>query len=509
MAINFRKFFCKVFNGWNWFYRKADCRRYEKKVLVETCTVSGKFPNVFCKSVVPVYYYEDELPLPICDVCEEEIETVIVPVCLLSGLLPNEFCEDIVDGVFEKGKEPTEVCNLCKEKYTVVEHPLFGVSGIDYMIGYVPWDAHALNIPFTENFTREDWVEGCELMAKNGVNAVRFFLACGEKKDDINNYILPFKKIGNNYVNLFNYDHDDMVEYEWRLNEFWKRGIATVLCVCTGIKENRFSNTVWHGDRNNGYPEDVDGKIVRRKLTTNCREFLIDGYTKLAVRKVTINLYKRWKNKPVIFEDINEPEGFGNTEKVNWHRYMLRGLKSNGCPKKKMGFEKWDSGLVLDLLSEFDCWCWNHGVNNLDWFVRFHQSGCELQKYFFDKFVYFAQDADGHIKDYPGRGLVGYKWDEDFKRACPVDMRNGLIYDANHNGGGWIIWSAGAWYNKNVSGKPNYKDWKYVAIDGLTREECEHWNVKWEDFSSIGLNAIRKPLGELKAIKDAVNVMFK
>lgn len=394
-------------------------------------------------------------------------------------------------------------------EHSYTKYPLFGEGAIDFMSGYVPWDVHALNIPFHENFTREDWSAGAELLCKYGVNAVRFFVACGEQSGDINKYVLPFKKIGNNKVNLFDYNHPDMEEYEWRLNEFWKRGIATVLCLCTGIKGSRFEHTVWHGKNNNGYNGNA--------LTTNVDAFMTDKWSKLAVRKVAINLYKRWKQHPVIFETINEPQRFGNIENYNWQRYIIKGLKSNGCPMKKVGFEFWDSGKVEDLLKEFGCWAWQHGVNNIDWFRRFHKPGVEMQKFYFIPFEYVASDADGWLNDswcpnydFDGLGLVGWKWNHKFKKPCPTHMRDGLIYDYNHFGGGWIIWSAGAWYNKNDTGKPNYKDWYHVAIDGLTKEECKKWDVDWNHFSHIPKGTSKRvPLGELVAVKIVMERIYK
>lgn len=407
-----------------------------------------------------------------------------------------------------KSLEPEE------SEFTYTKYPLFGDGAVNFVSGMNPWDSHAINLPFHSEFTREQWSEGCELLSQYGVNFVRFFLATGEGPEDIGRMIYPFKKLGAHKVDLFDYDHDDMVEFEWRLNELWKRGIATMLCLCTGIKGFRFANSVWHGDRNKGYPErQNDGSIVWKKLTTDCDDFMRHKYSRLAVRKVAVNLYKRWSNKPVVIETINEPNAFGPGQNYDWNTYILRGLKSNGCPRNKMAFGWFDSGKVEDLLSTFNCRVFPHGVNTIGWFNRFHLKGCEMQKYYFTQFDGVGVDADGYTPEiYPnhimtGQGLIGWGWNKKFKRACPAHMGDGLVYTHDHNGGGWIIWSAGAWYNKNISGVPNYNDWYHVAVEGLTKEECNEWNVKWEDFSYI-INDIRVPLGELMAVKLAMERIF-
>jgi hypothetical protein len=402
--------------------------------------------------------------------------------------------------------------------FTYTKYPLFGEGAVNFVSGMNPWDSHVISIPFHSNFTRAQWVEGCELLSQYGVNFVRFFMATGEGKDDINNFIYPFKKIGNNKVDLFDYDHDDMVEYEWRLNELWKRGITTMLCLCTGIKNKRFPYCVWHGDRNNGYPErQSDGSIVRKKLATDADYFMRDKYSRLSARKVGINLYKRWKAYPVVIEGINEPMLFGAGEIYDWTRYLQRGLKSNGCPGTKMAFAWFDSGKVEDLLNEFDCRTFPHGINAMDWFRRFHKPGTEMQKHYFVPFYGVGVDADGHISndgsmpnyDFVGRGLIGWTWNKNFIRACPTHMRDGLVYTYDHSGGGWIIWSAGAWYNKNDTGKPNYNDWYHTAIEGLSEAECRAWNVEWNDFSYIPQGETQRiPLGELVAVKLAMERIF-
>jgi hypothetical protein len=127
-----------------------------------------------------------------------------------------------------------------------------------------------------------------------------------------------------------------------------------------------------------------------------------------------------------------------------------------------------------------------------------------------------ASDSDGHSDDswcpnydFDGLGLVGWTWNKNFKRACPTHMRDGLVYDYDHDGGGWIIWSAGAWYRYNNTGKPNYKDWYHVAVEGLSKAECEDWDVDWNHFSYIPKGTDKRvPLGELVAIKIAMERIF-
>ena len=417
-------------------------------------------------------------------------------------------------------KSITYLKNLVPEEpeFTYTKYPLFGEGAVNFVSGMNPWDSHSISLPFHKNFTREQWSEGCELLSQYGVNFVRFFLATGEGPEDIGRMIYPFKKLGAHKVDLFDYDHDDMVEYEWRLNELWKRGITTMLTLCTGIKGSRFEHCVWHGDRNRGYPEKKnDSSIVWHKLTTDHDDFMNHKYSRLAARKVAVHLDKRWKNHPMVIETINEPIGFGNNENHYWNTYILRGLKSNGCPGSKMAFGWFDSGKVEDLLNEFDCRVFRHGVNALDWFKRFHKRGCEMQKYYFVPFYGVGVDADGHTSntgempnyDFEGKGLIGWGWNKNFRRACPVDMVDGLLYDYYNSGGGWIIWSAGAWYNRNTSGLPNYNDWYHVAVEGLTKAECVKCGVEWYDFSfRPDLMEDRIPLGELVAVKMAMERIF-
>jgi len=246
------------------------------------------------------------------------------------------------------------------------------------------------------------------------------------------------------------------------------------------------------------------------KLTTDHNEFMTHKYSKLATRKVGVSLYKRWKTKPVVIEGINEPISFSAGENFNWNTYLFRGLKSNGCPGNKMSFGWFDSGKAHDLLGTFGCRTFPHGINDLSWFQEYHKPHKHLQKYYFTQFPNFGVDADGALSEHPGTGLVGWLWNKKFKRACPVHMVDGLLYTYDHSGGGWIIWSAGAWYNKNSSGRPNYNDWYHVAVEGLTKDECIKWNVKWDEFSHIPKGTTKRvPLGELPAIKLAMEAIFK
>ncbi len=370
---------------------------------------------------------------------------------------------------------------------------------VNYMLGYVPRDLHSLNLPYHSEFTRENWSESANLMRKNHVNTTRFFLCTGEKKGDLDNFILPFKREPDGRFDLLQFG-EGIEEIEWRLNEFWKRGIFTVLCIASGIKENRFAYTVWNGKNN------------INNTTSDFRYFMTHSHTISVYKKVIKMLRERWKGKPVIFELVNEPEAFNSIQLFNWHMKILDYCRRIGIPSRKLAFEKWDSSKVLEILKKYNCWMFVHAVNHINWFERFHLPGCEMQRYFFNVYKWVAADSDGAKKregDLPllGEGLVGKTWNSEFKRPAPKHMKDGLIFDYKHKGAGWIIMSAGAYYKSADGDKPIHKDWKHVAIDGLTEEECKNQNVKWELFSYRKLFKQRS-LGELRAIRKAANRLF-
>lgn len=365
------------------------------------------------------------------------------------------------------------------------KYPLFDVN---FMAGYVPWDLHALNLPYHAHFDANDWGMGARLMAQNHVNATRFFLATGEKEGDLDNFLLPFYRTSSGKHNLRKWG-TGMNVIEGRLENFWERDITTVICLASGIKGARFKHTVWHGDNN------------INNTCTDHRDFTRDRKTKNVYKDVLEMLWERWKTKPVIFNLLNEVYNY------EWHDEMMTYARSIGIPGKRLAFEKWDSGHCEDLLKEFDCWMLIHGVNHIGWFNKWHRRGRALQYEYFVPFDWVGSDSDGHDPEFPGQGLKGVNWNPLFRRPAPQHMRQGLIHDKRKQGAGWIIMSAGAYYTHPHGDRPHFDEWKRVALDGLTKDECRQWDVDWKLFSYRKWLK-RKPLGELKAIRKAMNKLF-
>ena len=371
-------------------------------------------------------------------------------------------------------------------------YPLFDVK---YMAGYVPWDLHALNLPYHAHFDKYDWLQGAGLMAKNGVNATRFFLSTGEKEGDLDNFILPFLKQPSGKFDLTQFGLD-FYEIEARLQKFWERDIWTVICIASGIKENRFQHTVWH--RKNNINETTD----------DYRYFMIDPKTIDIYKAVLKNLWEAWVGKPVIFEFINEPP-HDTVIKFRWYDWIMNYAKQLGIARHHFAFEKWDSSKIIDLLEAHGCWMFDHGVNHVNYFKRFHRG--EMQE-IYEAYDWIAADSDGHKIsegewDLRGKGLKGLSWNDNFRRPSPKHMKDGLIYDHKHGGKGWIIMSAAAYYKHANGDQPNFVDWQHAAIPGLNKDECKSWSVDWRLFSyQKGLR--RKPLGELKAIRKAMRKLF-
>ena len=329
---------------------------------------------------------------------------------------------------------------MIKTKYRLFEH--------NYLLGYVPWDFHALNLPFHASFDALDWEHGAELMAKNRVNGTRFFLATGEKVGDLRNYHIPFLRTDDKF-DLTKFGEDDMNQIEWRLEKFWERGIATMICLATGIKGQRFKHTVWHKDNN------ING------TTDNHRDFMAHLGTKMTYMKVIRNLWKRWKHKPVIFEFINEPHAFSNKAQLTWYKRMMTYCLTLGIPRRQYAFKPYD---------------------------------------------YVACNSDGACEEFPGTGLVGRSWGDELRKPAPQHMKEGLKHDYKKDGAGWFIGSAGAYFANAEGDKPNFEHWRLAAVDGLNKLECKFQGVDWNLFSyRKGLK--RVPLGELKAIRKASKIL--
>lgn len=374
---------------------------------------------------------------------------------------------------------------------TKTKYPLFDVN---FMAGYAPWDLHALNLPYHSHFDRHDWEEGADLMRDNHVNSTRLFLSTGGAGPDADNRFIPFLRKPNGKFDLTKFG-SDMSEIEWRLEKFWERDIATVICIASGIKgvADRFKQSVWYG-RNN-----VNG------TTHDHKRFMDHDGTMTVYKKVLKNLWERWKDKPVIFEFINEP-AYNNMTMFNWYSKMMERCRELGIPGRQFAFEKWDSSKILSLLREHKCWCLVHGVNHVGWFKKWHRRGREMQK-IYEEFDHVAADSDGHDGEFPGEGLVGKLWNPNFKRPAPKHIESGLIHDHEKSGAGWMVMSAGAYYKNPIPDRPNHVDLKHAAVPGLEKHECEAYGVDWSLFSYRKLLK-RYPLGELVAIRRAMDKLF-
>lgn len=372
------------------------------------------------------------------------------------------------------------------------KYPLFETG---FILGHAPWDLHALNLPYHSHFSREDWEEGAKLCAQNRVNTVRFFLSTGGAGPDADNRFIPFLRKQSGKYDLLKFG-PEMEEIKWRLEKFWERDITTLIVIASGIKgvADRFEQSVWC--RKNNINE----------TTHDHKRFMDHEKTIRAYKRVLKNLWERWRDKPVIFEFINEP-GFANRTMFNWYDTMMSYCEHLGIPNNQFAFEKWDSGYCHELLEMYRCWMFIHGVNHIGWFNKWHRRGRSLQKDYFVPHDYVASDSDGADGEFPGKGLVGKLWNQNFKRPAPQHMRQGLIHDHKKSGAGWMIMSAAAYYKNPIPDRPHYDDWRHAAMDGLTKEECKQQNVDWNLFSyRKGLK--RVPLGELKAIRKASNKMF-
>ena len=173
------------------------------------------------------------------------------------------------------------------------------------------------------------------------------FLATGEKEGDLENYFIPFLRKANGKFDLTKFG-DDMEEIEWRLERFWERDITTMICIATGIKGPRFAHTVWHKGNN------------INNTTDNHKRFMGHEETRRVYKRVIKNLWLRWKDKPVIFEFINEPHAFNTLTQYAWYQEIIDYCLEIGIPKHQLAFEFWDSGRVEDLLKKYDCWCFSY-----------------------------------------------------------------------------------------------------------------------------------------------------
>jgi len=397
--------------------------------------------------------------------------------------------------------------------YKQTKYPFFEYM---YSIGYTPWDAHANSLPFTDNFTWENWCEGVELCRAHNVNLTRFFLVTrdGTGLD----YVVPFKKIHKKY-DLFDTDCEGYDELYKRLNEFWERGITTMLCMASGIKDvaNRFKYSVWNGKNN------VNGTV------TESKNFMSHDPTEDVMVNMILHFHfdRGWKDKPVIYEIINEYNA-NDVRMKNFYTKVVVRLVNAGVPIERIAVEYWNSSKCWELSKERKGIIMpHHGCNHAETCGRLHRG--ELQKYFHEAQIVFMLDSDGQCNNpeegfYPGVGLVGLLWNANFRRYAPTHIKPSFIMDEALAGNGLIVWSAGAYYKNADGNAPNYKDWKKVAMTGLTEAEVNEWFKYFKkkrkeynkpvpsDFTvnpKLFVNKNGNPVGELMAIKQATNRMFE
>lgn len=404
------------------------------------------------------------------------------------------YANDDISKLGEAKKHIMSVRGKLEEPYppdnpiTKTKYPLFDVG---FMMGAVPWDIWALNLPYTANFTRENWEEGANLMAQHGVNAVRFFLTGTENAGDLDRFLMPFKRVGKKFdMTELGGEIDEIL---WRLEKFWERDITTMICVASGIKGKGFEHTVWHGRHN------------VNETTEDHRRFMTNDKTNEINAKVISLLCKVCPKDKAIIEGINEPLSFSTVERYNYHRFIMNYCKSLGLKGKHMAFQKWDSGCCHDLLKEFDCWMMIHAMNCIDHMKVVHKAS--MQREYFNEFYFVATNSDGTVKDYPGHGLIGKAWGKSLRKAAPLHILEMLKFDYKNSGAGCMFMSAGAYYKNLHNDKPNFRDWEHTNVGGLTRDECKEQGVDWSLFSYRKLLK-QYPLGELVAIRKAAEELF-
>jgi len=384
-----------------------------------------------------------------------------------------------------------------KKKMNKCKYPL---DKVDFALAYVPADISALVLPFTLlKFRKKLWDKMADTMAKYDINSTRFFLTCTEDDWQKKNTIVCFKKKAGGKYDLTEFDETKMGKLEERLESFWQRDITTIICIGKDIKEARFRFSPWHGKNNiNGTVEDA-------------KDFMRDETTQTIFDTVFLNLWERWKTKPIIFEFINEPSGAPELL-FSWYDKRIKVGKKAKIPMKRMALNFFHSGKCLELLTKHPkVWVFLHGVNQTGWFQRFNKAGTELQEYFFTKFPHFAADSDGHSVEYPGKGLVGKVWNPVFKRPSPLSIKQGLKYTIKHQGHGWIIMSAAAYIDTKDGNKPDLVRWKKIAEKGIEKNECGKYGVNWNEFSEIikdgdQIKVVKLP--ELLAIKKAARSLM-
>ena len=106
--MNFRKLFCKLFNDWKWFRKKANCQRYDPKPA-------------------PTPEPQPEPPKP-----KPEEENVYVNICTSTGLKINPYCPVVTKALMQKSRaDKLGICTTHKKPIPLPDQPkdcLLGTS---------------------------------------------------------------------------------------------------------------------------------------------------------------------------------------------------------------------------------------------------------------------------------------------------------------------------------------------------------------------------------------------
>jgi len=132
MAVNFKKFFFRLLGAIAALFKKRE------KVKVRVCKISGYLPNEYCTLTEEREYYkhpkpgEPSPPTTACVVCHADDppvppdpEKVKVIVCTVNGRLPNEYCKTI-EREFLPANVPVNKCVTCKAPWPAkAKYPLY------------------------------------------------------------------------------------------------------------------------------------------------------------------------------------------------------------------------------------------------------------------------------------------------------------------------------------------------------------------------------------------------
>ena len=227
----------------------------------------------------------------------------------------------------------------------------------------------------------------------------------------------------------------------------------------------------------------------------NYKRWMTDRDSIIIYDGVCDMLYDAMEGKPFIMEWVNEPQAFQTNVLYPWYNGRF-GRWADRVPCDRLAFEKWDSGKIEDLLTDYPgCLCLVHGINTLKEIERWHRG--EMQ-YYHTTFQNVCYDSDG-AGFWPGEGLVGKNWNPEFKRITSMQLRTGMIYDYDKEGAGYVHLSAISFYQSKL---PDFASFMEAGVKGLSKARCQELGVDWDEFSLGG-----KPLPELLAFKDAMEII--